>query len=141
MKPEMPNAAPCYVENGVTIHRGGCGECPTPVEKLVTAVQKFLKHDGGPGSEDYDASAIYHARRSMQSAFGFRCPKCGETLPHLYDENCAAARGPDIRARIFAQDICRELYDRFAMGGWEPIDAHNWLIDQLHEYSGGAKRL
>lgn len=68
---------------------------PTPqpeLEKLVAAVQEFLKHDGGPGSENYDASKIYHARRSMQSAFGFRCPRCGETLPHLYDENCTDYR-------------------------------------------------
>jgi rubrerythrin len=59
---------------------------------LVDAVQTFLKHDGGPGSEDYNASEIYHARRSMQAAFGFRCPRCGETLPHLYDENCTDYR-------------------------------------------------
>jgi hypothetical protein len=28
-------------------------------------------------------------------------------------------------------EICRELYDRFAMGGWEPQDAHDWLRGRL----------
>jgi DNA-directed RNA polymerase subunit RPC12/RpoP len=77
---------------------------------LVDAVQTFLKHDGGPGSEDYNASEIYHARRSMQAAFGFRCPRCGETLPHLYDENCTDYRAtPQVTpTKYFATGYSRE---------------------------------
>jgi len=33
--------------------------------------------------------------------------------------------------RMLAIELCRELYDRFMMGGWEPQDAHShvegWL--------------
>jgi hypothetical protein len=28
-------------------------------------------------------------------------------------------------------DLARELYDRFAMGGWEPQDAHQMIRDML----------
>lgn len=34
---------------------------------------------------------------------------------------------------ITAITICRELYDRFIMGGWEPQDAHQevqWILDE-----------
>jgi hypothetical protein len=30
-----------------------------------------------------------------------------------------------------AVDICRELYDRFVMGGWEPQDAHSQVLAML----------
>lgn len=30
-------------------------------------------------------------------------------------------------------EICRELYDRFMMGGWEPQDAHDWVRERLKQ--------
>jgi hypothetical protein len=36
-------------------------------------------------------------------------------------------------AEQFAIDICRELYDRFVMGGWEPQDAHRQAIEMFND--------
>ena len=41
---------------------------------------------------------------------------------------------PDFTPEIFAIEICRELYDRFVMGGWEPEDAHEWMTQRLKEF-------
>jgi hypothetical protein len=36
-------------------------------------------------------------------------------------------------SELLVIEICRELYDRFMMGGWEPQDAHDWLRRKLAE--------
>lgn len=37
------------------------------------------------------------------------------------------------KRQLMTVEIARELYDRFAMGGWEPSDAHDWLENKLKE--------
>lgn len=34
-----------------------------------------------------------------------------------------------------AVDLCRELYDRFVMGGWSPEDAHAETVSRLRGWS------
>jgi hypothetical protein len=34
-----------------------------------------------------------------------------------------------------AVELCRELYDRFMMGGWEPQDAHDYVRSALAEHT------
>ena len=102
------------------------------LEQLVEAVQEFLKHDGGPGSEDYDAAKIYHARRSMQSSFGFRCPKCGETLPHLYDENCTDYRPASSVSPVGPEP---KLKDQKCDHGMLPEWCDQCTVQQKYEWS------
>lgn len=37
--------------------------------------------------------------------------------------------------RKAAIDLCRELYDRFIMGGWEPQDAHDEAAQIIAEHA------
>ena len=45
-----------------------------------------------------------------------------ESTPHLYNPF-----GQEVLQNL-AMVICRELYDRFVIGGWEPQDAHECVI-------------
>lgn len=43
---------------------------------------------------------------------------------------------------VLVQDLARELYDRFVMGGWEPVDSYAWISKRLREaeLSGDSPR-
>lgn len=64
------------------------------------------------------------------------CEYQGSIKPAAPASPLTAEQGKAMRA-VLAQEqaivICRELYDRFMMGGWEPQDAHTqcvrWLLD------------
>ena len=47
---------------------------------------------------------------------------------------------PDGAPEELAREICRELYDRFVMGGWEPQDAHAQLAALLRSRMERAER-
>lgn len=66
------------------------------------------------------------------------CTVCGKEIPP----------GPDFCGHacetkfVLVQDLARELYDRFVMGGWEPVDSYAWISKRLREaeLSGDSPR-
>lgn len=58
----------------------------------------------------------------------------GLEIQKMLDERKGAANPVGSPADELVIEICRELYDRFVMGGWEPQDAHDWVRERLtHE--------
>ena len=62
----------------------------------------------------YELNLIRETVQEQASGVPGRDPECSISKRCFVEDQCGG----------LASEICRELYDRFVMGGWEPQDAH-----------------
>jgi hypothetical protein len=74
-------------------------------------------------SDDKEMNAFNHGRVDA-----------AESILSFYEQEKRQARAAVPQAPALDNlviDICRETYDRFVMGGWEPQDAHEMIREML----------
>lgn len=93
------------------------------IERLVQIIGRLHPVEIKPKfTKIYSGSAILTSKENLEK-FGTEAAE-----PRRVNFNDLEPNSPQ---EELVYEICRELYDRFMMGGWEPHDAHDWLRQTL----------